>query len=61
MNNSFVTTEAAAGRCCSDKHFAKFTEKHMCQSLFSNKVVNLLKMRLWHKYFPVNFTINAQE
>ena len=34
--------------------------KHLCQSLFSNKVTGLrpaklLKKRLWHKCFPVNF------
>ena len=34
------------------KNFAKFTEKHLCQSLLLNKVA--LK-RLWHRCFPVNF------
>ena len=38
----------------------KFTGKHLCQSLFLNKVAGvrpatLLKKRLWHRYFPVNF------
>ena len=45
------------------KNFTKFTEKHLCQSLCYNKVVDLirlywktlLKKRLWHMYFPVNF------
>ena len=42
------------------RNFAKFTEKHMCQRLFFNKVAglrpaNLLKKSLWHKCFPVNF------
>ena len=42
------------------RNFAKFTRKHLCQSLFLNKVVclrpaTLLKKRLWHKCFPVNF------
>ena len=42
------------------KNFAKFTGEHLCQSLFFNKVadlrfVALLKMRLWHRCFPVNF------
>ena len=42
------------------KNFAKFTGKHMCQSLFFNKVVGFrpgtfLKKRLWHKCFLVNF------
>ena len=41
--------------------FAKFTGKHLCQSLFFNKVAGLrpqatlLKKRLWHRCFPVNF------
>ena len=43
------------------KNFAKFTGKHLCQSLFCNKVAgcqpaNLLKKRLWHWCFPMNFT-----
>ena len=42
------------------RNFAKFTGKHMFQSLFFNKVaglrpVTLLKKRLWHRCFPVNF------
>ena len=42
------------------RHFTKFTEKHLCQSLFFNKVAGLrpttlLKRRLQHKCFPVNF------
>ena len=42
------------------KNFAKFTEKHLCQSPFFNKIAglssaSLLKKRLWHKYFPVHF------
>ena len=42
------------------KNFAKFTEKHLCQSLFFNKVAGLrpatlLKKRLWHRCFSVNF------
>ena len=41
------------------KNFAKFTGKHLCQSLFFNKVAivspaTLLK-RDWHMCFPVNF------
>ena len=36
------------------RNFMKFTG---CQGLFFNKVApaNLLKKRLWHRYFPVNF------
>ena len=42
------------------RNFAKITEKHLCQSLFFNKVeglrsATLLKKRLWHRCFPVNF------
>ena len=42
------------------RNFAKFTGKHLCQSLSFNKVaglrpVTLLKKRLWHRCFPVNF------
>ena len=42
------------------RNFVKFTEKHLCQSLFFNKIavlrpVTLLKKRLWHRYFPMNF------
>ena len=42
------------------KYFAKFTGKHLCQSLFFNNVaglrpVTLLKKRFWHRCFPVYF------
>ena len=42
------------------KNFTKFTGKHLCQSLFFNKVEGLspatvLKKRLWYSCFPVNF------
>ena len=42
------------------KNFAKFTGKHLCKSLFFNEVAGLrpatlLKKRLWHRCFPVNF------
>ena len=42
------------------RNFAKFTRKHLCHSLFFNKVAGLrpatlLKKRLWHSCFPVNF------
>ena len=44
------------------RNFAKFTGKHLCQSLF----FNFIKKRLWHRCFPVNFpkflrTENLQE
>ena len=43
------------------KNFAKFTGKHLCWSLFLNKVTGfktatLLKERIQHKCFPVNFS-----
>ena len=42
------------------RNFAKFTGKHLCQSLFFNKVASLrpailLKKRPWHRCFPVTF------
>ena len=42
------------------ENFAKSTGKHLCQVLFFNKVsgvrpATLLKKRLWHGCFPVNF------
>ena len=42
------------------RSFAKFTGKHLCQGFFFNKFAGLrpailLKMRLWHRYFLVNF------
>ena len=42
------------------RNFTKFTGKHLCQSLLFNKVAGprpatLLKKRLWHRCFPVNF------
>ena len=44
------------------RNVAKFTGKHLCQSLFFNKVAGLrsaalFKKRLWHRCFPVNFAI----
>ena len=43
------------------KKLAKFTRKHLYQSLFFNKgsvlrPANLFKKRLWHRCFLVNFT-----
>ena len=43
------------------ENFAKFYGKHLCQSLFFNKVAalrpaTLLKKRFWDRCFPVNFT-----
>ena len=52
----YQASEAATIRCSVKKgvlrNFAKFAGKHLCQSLFFNKVAGL---RLWHRCFPVNF------
>ena len=42
------------------RNFTKFAGKHLCQSLFFNKVAGLrptalLKKRLWHRCFPMDF------
>ena len=37
------------------KDSTKFTRKHLCQNLFSQRCATLLKKRLWHRGFPVNF------
>ena len=42
------------------ENFAIFTGKHLCQGLFFNKLarlrpVTLLKKRIWHRCFPINF------
>ena len=43
------------------RNFTKFTRKHLCQSLFYNKVAGLRpatlskKKRLWQRCFPVDF------
>ena len=56
-----LCSEAVIQRCSvKNKNFTKFTGKHLCQSLFFNKVAGLrpatlLKKRLWHRCFPVNF------
>ena len=52
------STEAATGYVL--RNFVKFMGKHMFMTLFFNKVADLwpgtlLKMRLWHRCFPVNF------
>ena len=42
------------------RNFTKFTGKHLCHSLFFDKVAgrpacNFIKKRLWHRCFPMNF------
>ena len=38
------------------KDFAKFSGTHLCQGFFFvDRLATLLKKRLWHRCFPVNF------
>ena len=61
--NTLETNGSSHRRCSVRKgvrNFAKFTGKHLCQSLFFNKAEGLrpgtlLKKRLWHWCFPENF------
>ena len=59
-----ILLEAVVPRCSVKKgvlrNFAKSTGKHLRQSFFFNKVASLrpatlLKKRLWHRCFPVDF------
>ena len=60
----YKNTRSSHQRCSIIKgvliNFAKFTGKHLCQSLFLNIVAGLrsatlLRKRLWHRFFPMNF------
>ena len=58
--NRQLITEAATNVFYEEgalKNFTRFTGKHLCQSLFFNKTgsATLLKKRIWHRCFPVNF------
>ena len=64
IQTSFFTSEAVAWRCSVKKYvlenFAILTGKYLCQSLYFNNVAGLnpatlLKKRLLHRCFPVNF------
>ena len=58
---SFSICRSSHRRCSMKKgvlrKFAKFTEKHLRQSVFfaGLRPATLLKKRLWHRCFPVNF------
>ena len=64
-NNHLSFKDRSTHRRCSVRksvyrNFAKFTGKHLCQSLFFNKIVDVrpapfLTKRLRHRCFPVNF------
>ena len=48
------------------KFFVKFTGKHLCWSHFFNEVaclgsITLLRKRLQHRCFPVNFTKSSKQ
>ena len=55
QNHLSMKVGSSHGRCSIKegvlKNFAKFTGKHLCQSLFLIK----LKKRRWYKCFAVNF------
>ena len=51
--------EAHALSCSAKKLLLKIlqnSQKKMCQSLFFNRSATLFKKRLWHRFFPANFT-----
>ena len=52
----FVFSRSSHRRCSIRtgilENFTKFTGKHLCQSL---RPATLLKKRLWHRCFPLNF------
>ena len=62
--NLWISRESRPEMCCKKgvfKNFVKFTGTHLRRGLFLNKVAGLrpatlLKKRLWHKCFLVNFT-----
>ena len=62
-NLESIVVKSSRQRCSVKKgvlrNFAKFTGKHVCQSLFFNKVAgadcNFIKKILWHRCFPVYF------
>ena len=65
LSDNDIWTEAAFRRCFVKKNvlknFSKFAGKNLFQSLFSYKIsglslARLLKKRLWHRYFPMNFS-----
>ena len=62
FSEAVIILEAFAWRCSMEKVFLQnFTGKRLCQSLFFNKVAalrpaTLLKDRLCHRCFPVNFS-----
>ena len=62
VEKSYKCSEAVTRRCslrnCVPKNFAKFAGKYLRQShqVAGLRPATLLKKRLWHRHFPVNFT-----
>ena len=60
FNNFRGSRSQVTYKKATSKNLVKFTQKNMCRGLFFNKNVGLqsatlLKQRLRHKRFPVNF------
>ena len=63
FKDNYMKRSSRSGVFCKKsalKNFTALTEKHLCQSLFFNKVVGLGSATLfkkihWHRCFPVNF------
>ena len=63
FKDNYMKRSSRTGVFCKNsalRHFTALTEKHLCQSLFFNKVVGLGSATLfkkihWHRCFPVNF------
>ena len=68
MNNNSAVLKSIIRNCCTEvlyirgvyTNFVKFKLKHLCRSLFFSKFsdlkyVTLLKKKLRHRCFPVNF------
>ena len=52
--NIYYQKQECSVRKCVLRNFAKFIEKHLCQSA-GLRPATLLKKRLWNRCFPVNF------
>ena len=52
-NSPFTSVDTAIIR--SSHRRWNFTEKHLCQISFFLRLASLLKKRLWHRCYPMNF------
>ena len=55
IENSEVATGCVVLKKVFWKNLAKFKGKHLCHFLFCALLATLLKKRIWHRYFPMNF------